>query len=191
VASEATGSSSGLIPRGALVRYREWYGASEPNVGLKLTAETVAEGIKAREATDEKIALSVADPAIFAEDGGPSIAERMGARGVWWTPADNKRVARVGAVGGWDQVRARLVGMDNRPMLYSFATCPAFNRTVPALQHDSLRPEDVDTDGEDHAADEGRYVCMSRPWTAPAPVKAKPRDMWRMESDETHNWKVA
>ena len=33
------------IPRGALVVYREWYGASAPNVGLKLTAEEVAAGI--------------------------------------------------------------------------------------------------------------------------------------------------
>ncbi len=30
------------IPRGCLVRYREWYGARAPNVGLKLTAEEVA-----------------------------------------------------------------------------------------------------------------------------------------------------
>jgi len=26
-----------------------------------------------------------------------------------------------------------------------------------------MRPEDVDTDGEDHAADEARYFVMSRP----------------------------
>jgi hypothetical protein len=38
-----------LIPRGALVRYREWYGATEGNRGLKLTAEEVAQGIKDRE----------------------------------------------------------------------------------------------------------------------------------------------
>ena len=37
------------IPRGALVVYREWYGASAPNVGLKLTAEEVAAGIVSRE----------------------------------------------------------------------------------------------------------------------------------------------
>jgi len=31
-----------VIPRGALVRYREWYGAKAPNEGLKMTAEDVA-----------------------------------------------------------------------------------------------------------------------------------------------------
>ena len=31
--------ASRIIPRGALLRYREWYGAASPNVGLKMTAE--------------------------------------------------------------------------------------------------------------------------------------------------------
>jgi hypothetical protein len=38
-----------VLPRGAIIRYREWYGASAPNVGLKLPAEQVAEKIKALE----------------------------------------------------------------------------------------------------------------------------------------------
>lgn len=191
VASETVVRPEGLIPRGALIQYREWYGALAPNVGLKLTAEQVADGIKEREVKGERIALSVADPAIFAENGGPSIAERMGARGVHWTPGDNKRVARVGAIGGWDQVRGRLVGLDGRPMLYSFSTCSALNRTIPALQHDSLKPEDVDSDGEDHAADMARYVCMARPWTAPSVSVPKRRDVWSETEGDEVNWRVA
>jgi hypothetical protein len=155
------------IPRGALIRYREWYGASAPNVGLKLTAEEVALGIQARDAED-LIAYGVLDPAAFSVDGGPSIAERMAKATngkVWFKRADNRRVGSRGALGGWDQMRARLKGgADGRPMLYVFSTCSEFIRTVPALQHDPDRPEDVDTDGEDHAGDEARYGCMSRPW---------------------------
>lgn len=152
------------IPRGALVRFREWYGASAPNVGLKLTAEEVARGIKAKEA-GETIAYGVLDPAAFAVDGGPSIAQMMAREGVSFRPADNKRVSQKGALSGWDQMRARLKGdLDGRPMLYVFETCKDFIRTVPALQHDPDRPEDVDTDGEDHVADEARYGCMSRPY---------------------------
>lgn len=164
-------------PRGALLKYREWYGMAEnrPNVGLKLTAEAVAEGIKAREAADEKIDASVLDPAAFAQDGGPSIAERMGKQGVFFQRADNKRVAQRGAMGGWDLLRARLVGDGARPMLYFFETCVDTIRTLPALQHDDLKPEDVDTDSEDHAPDETRYACSFRPWVReapkPAPVK--------------------
>jgi hypothetical protein len=152
------------LPRGALVRYREWYGASAPNVGLKLTAEEVARGIKAKEAGDT-IAYGVLDPAAFAVDGGPSIAERMMKEGVAFRRADNKRVSQRGAMGGWDQMRARMKGgEDGRPMLYVFDTCKDFIRTVPALQHDPDKPEDLDTSAEDHVADEARYGCMSRPW---------------------------
>jgi hypothetical protein len=39
------------------------------------------------------------------------------------------------------------------------------------MQHDVQRPEDVDTDGEDHAADETRYACMSRPFIKKAKDK--------------------
>ena len=45
------------------------------------------------------------------------------------------------------------------------------------MQHDDKRPEDVDTDGEDHAADETRYACAARPWVRatdkPKPLKFK------------------
>ena len=86
--------------------------------------------------------------------------------------ADNRRVARLGAMGGWDQMRSRLVGEDGRPMIYCFSTCTDSIRTIPALQHDEARPEDLDTNSEDHAADEWRYACMSRPYAAPVPKEA-------------------
>lgn len=157
------------FPPGALIRYREWYGASGPNVGLKLTAEQVAAGIKERE-VGEHIAYRVADPACWKEDGGPSIADRMAAAGAVFREADNARIT------GWDQVRDRLIGED-MPMLYFFATNTELIRTFPALQHDETRPEDVDTDGEDHAGDEVRYACMSRPLTRHGVVDryARPR----------------
>jgi hypothetical protein len=164
------------IPRGCLVRYREWYGMQEgePNVGLKMTAEEVAQGIVAREAGDT-IAYGVADPAMYAESGGPSLIERMNKAGCkHWRPADNKRVPQAGAMGGWDQLRQRLKGDDTGPGILIFSTCTHLIRTLPALQHDADRPEDVDTDGEDHAPDECRYACMSRPYVRNKPGDKKP-----------------
>lgn len=162
------------IPRGALVRFREWYGANAPNVGLKLTAEQVARGIKQREA-GETVTYGVLDPAAFAVDGGPSIAQMMAREGIIFRPADNKRVSQKGALSGWDQMRARLRGgPDGRPMLYVFETCRDFIRTVPVLQHDPDRPEDLDTDAEDHVADEARYACMSRPYIPRAKDEERP-----------------
>ena len=170
----AVSDGSDGLPRDALVKYREWYGSTgEPNVGLRLTAEEVADGIKAREA-GETIAYGVADPAIFASDGGPSIAERQFKRGVSWRPADNARVPRSGALGGWDVFRQRLKGQDGRPMAYWMDCCTDGIRCVPAMQHDAARPEDMDSEGEDHVVDADRYAMMSRPWT-PAPADAAPK----------------
>lgn len=164
-----------VLPRGCLVLYREWYGMQpgQPNVGLKLHAEVVGKEILQRE-KGEDIAYGVLDPSAFAEDGGPSIAERMGTGSdgkIWFKRADNKRVnprQGGGAMGGWDAMRGRLVGNeDGHPMLVVFSTAVDFIRTVPFLQHDPDRHEDVMTDAEDHSADCSRYACMSRPWVTP------------------------
>jgi transposase len=39
---------------------------------------------------------------------------------------------------------------------------PDFIRTIPLLVYDEKRPEDVDTDQEDHIYDEARYGIMYR-----------------------------
>lgn len=150
------------FPKGALVVYREWYTSSAPNVGLKLTVEQVAIGIAERE-QGEKVDYGVADPAIFKEDGGPSMAQRMAAHKVYWRPADNSRIA------GWDQMRSRLIGEDGLPMLYVFETCRELIRTLPAMQHDKTRPEDLDSDLEDHCFAAGTMVETEQ---GPRPIES-------------------
>ncbi len=49
------------------------------------------------------------------------------------------------------------------PMMYVFNTCKGFIRTIPELKFSAVNPEDLDTTGEDHIADEVRYMCMARP----------------------------
>lgn len=191
------------FPRGALICYREWYGAAKdeagvtvPNKGLRMTADEVANGIVLREAGDAasgKQMSGVADPSIFAQDGGPSIADRMSQRGVFWRPADNTRVARHGAIGGWDQVRSRLKGDGETPAIFFFDTCLDTIRTLPAAQADADRPEDLDTEGEDHALDSVRYACLSRPYTAPLPPEMVPEidryaRPWRPKTQQRKGW---
>ena len=139
---------------------------------LRLTAEEVAAGILEREQGD-KVEYGVLDPSAFSEDGGPSIAERMYKLGLALRPADNKRIGKLGALGGWDQMRSRIKGDGDAPMIYCFETCRDSIRTIPSLPHDPDRPEDLDTKAEDHAADDWRYACMSRPLAADAPQPVK------------------
>lgn len=155
------------LPKGALVKFREWYGSTGPNKGLKMTADLVAQGIVERE-KGERIRYGVADPAIFIRDGGPSIGETMAIHKCMWRRADNKRKA------GWEQLRQRLVGQNGLPMLYFCDCCEDTIRTLPTLQHDETDPEDLDTEAEDHAADETRYAVMSRPWVPKAAPIAGP-----------------
>jgi hypothetical protein len=60
-----------VLPRGAIVRYREYYGMKEgePNVGLKLAATAVAREIVSRETSPsgkrEEIEYGVMDPSAF------------------------------------------------------------------------------------------------------------------------------
>ncbi len=158
------------FPKGAIICYREWYGASAPNVGLKMEKADIAKGIAER-SDGEAYAYSVADPSIFSPDRGESIGETMAKNGVIFQPADNQRVA------GWQQLNTRLVGEDDRPMIYLFQQCVDLIRTLPACQHDSINAEDIDSDGEDHAPDSARYAVMSRPWSpTPKPDLYNPPD---------------
>jgi len=166
----------------------------QPNVGLKLHAEEVGKGLWKREKLDPKLSYGVLDPSAFKEDGGPSIAERISKgsdRKVHFRGADNARVPQRGAMGGWDQMRARLVGdTEGRAMIACFETCFDSIRTIPALQHDKTRPEDVDTDNEDHAGDDWRYACMSRPWVPTERPKTKTSDRWDRKREEPDSWKT-
>lgn len=171
-----------VLPRGALVRYREYYGCKpgEPNVGLKLPATSVAREIVSRETGPsgkrEDIEYGVMDPSAFNVVSGPSVGEEMLRAGVAFKRADNTRISIDKKMSGWNQVRQRLVGdEDGRPMLFLFETNLHLIRTLPIMQHDDHNAEDLDTDGEDHAVDELRYACMSRPYLASV-VKAEDRN---------------
>jgi hypothetical protein len=180
VVSEDTRHDNRLIRRGSIVRYREWYGVRQdttgafvPNEGIKLQANEVARRIVAM-SQGETIAYTVIDPATFANTGGQTIAEAFALNGVMCQPADNTRVAKAGAMSGWNNMRQRLAGRDGDPSFFVFDTCIHWIRTVPVLQHDRLRAEDLDTEAEDHVADETRYALSSRPTMTDAPAAPPP-----------------
>ena len=138
-----------------------WNGT--PDEGVKWTPDEQFSKIREIEQSHpwlagRKIVDSVADPAIWDSSRGESIAETANRYGVYFTPGDNERIA------GWMQVHYRLQFDENGyARCYIFSNCEGFIRTIPQLLYDEHKPEDLDTDGEDHIADEWRYMCMSRP----------------------------
>lgn len=148
---------------GVVYRILEVYGCTkDPNTGVKWTPDEVFR--KLREVEDEHPYLKgkridgVADPAIWSAEYGESIAETASKYHIYFDKGDHERIA------GWMQVRYRMMFDDNGyPMMYVFNTCKDFIRTIPSLIYDDHKPEDLDSDGEDHIADETRYFCMTRP----------------------------
>lgn len=158
---------------GRLYHIREYYGSNgQPNVGAKLNPAEIAAKIKEIESTDENIKghkiIGVADPSIFDESRGESVAYMMSKAPnfIYFTPADNTRIA------GKMQFHYRLMfDMENIPMLYVFNTCKNFIRTIPSLVYDSKDVEDIDTATEDHIYDMARYVFMENPISPKLPKK--------------------
>lgn len=157
---------------GCMYRIMEYYGCKkdEDNVGLKITADEQFKEIARIENEHPwlkgKKIEGVADPAIWDTSRGESVAETAMRYGIYFEPGDHKRIA------GWMQLHYRLQFDDNGyPMMYIFKNCKGFIRTIPALEYSETNPEDVNSDQEDHIADETRYFCMMRPISPTITVK--------------------
>ena len=148
---------------GTLYRIMELYGCTQnPNEGVKWTPDRQFSEIARIEREHPWLRgrqiLGVADPAIWDVSRGESIADTAVRYGIYFTPGDHARIP------GWMQCHYRLQFDENGyARCYIFDNCTGFLRTIPQLRYDTSRPEDLDTGGEDHIADEWRYLCMARP----------------------------
>ena len=137
--------------------YRELY----YKTGHKVDAAKQAQQIY-KMSYNETYEYSVADAAIFSptgmvdKQGGQTIAETMATNNVTFIPSSKRRI------DGWDLMHKYLRwDKDTRPKLIYFDTCFDSIRTIPLLIHDDHKPEDLNTQGEDHAADTDRYLLTS------------------------------
>lgn len=147
---------------GRLHVYRELYETG-------LTYRKLARKVMAMTPPEEREALAlnqVADPAIFSKKGEDE-AEKSGAEQMseetngWlnWRRGNNDRI------NGWgvmrEYIKPRKIGdLLTANLIYFEGVCKAAIRTIPALVHDSIKVEDVDTKSEDHAGDADRYGIM-------------------------------
>lgn len=156
---------------GVVYRILELYGCTDTaNEGVKWTPPQVFAEIHRIETEHrwlkDKRIIGVADPAIWDAETGESIADVAARHQVFFSKGDHKRIP------GWMQVHYRFSFDENGyPMMYIFNNCKAFIRTIPLLQYDEHKVEDLDTEGEDHIADEVRYFLMTRPIKPTVPKK--------------------
>lgn len=168
-----------IFPNNLIVTYRELYeeGLDYEQLALRILKMTQA---------GEEIEYGVVDPAIQGdkshhaqpkdgdakgESGFDVIRRIIGSR---WPMllADNKRVV------GWTRMHEYLRPFEDQhgqTIAHWRMTdnCKNLIRTLPGLVHDATNPEDVDSDGEDHAPDDCRYFLMSRPISPRAPEQPK------------------
>jgi phage terminase large subunit len=152
---------------GKLHVYREYYMAG---VDADLNAQKIAELSKG-----ETYAFTILDSACFSKTGnGETIADIYEKNGVTCEPATKNRLA------GWVLVHEYLRGdpvrmsdgtTEVQPRAVFFKTCTNIIRTLPTLIHDERNPEDVDSDGEDHAPDALSYLLQALHESKSPPAK--------------------
>ena len=155
---------------GVAYRILELYGCTQtPNEGVKWSPKEQFDRVVEIENTHPwlkgKRIQGVADPSIWDTSRGISVAEEAEKHRIWFEPGDNHRIA------GWMQIHERLRFDENgHAMMYFFDNCKAIIRCMPLMMYDEHKPEDLDTDLEDHCLDDCRYFCMMRP-IAPRVIK--------------------
>ena len=159
---------------GTVYRILEMYGRGrEDNEGCRWTPDKVFSELATLEREHPwlkgKRITGVADPSIWSKDTGVSIEETASAHGIYFSKGDNQRLQ------GWMQCHYRMqFNEDGYPRMYVFTNCKEFRRTIPLMMYDLVKPEDLDSDLEDHQADECRYFLMSRPIKPIVKVEKEP-----------------
>jgi hypothetical protein len=134
--------------------------------GTRMNDSEIARAIL-EASSGEYISAMYCDPSIWAKKNDVSTADVIAGYRGWnidLQPANNDRI------DGWRRVREYLGwepdgmgGVAVSPMLVIGSNCRYLIDSLPDLQHDEIKVEDLDTDGDDHAADALRYGLVSRP----------------------------
>jgi hypothetical protein len=154
------------LPNGRLYVFYEWKFNGKA-ARQKLVASEVARHIQRYTREDvlplaraTRVTKTIADPSMFSGDGhsGESYAETFARQGVPLRKGDNERVMGWGRLRHWFRPAP-----DGHPWILYHPRCAYAIRTIPGLVRDRSDADDVDTSGEDHAADCNRYGVMDRP----------------------------
>jgi hypothetical protein len=169
---------------GRVYRFGEWYGWNgQADQGIRMPDSQIRDEIIDRELAlglrdsttrrENRVIHRLAGPDCFQKKPnymgggqGPSTADTFAEGGLIMAPGDPSRELKI------RQFHERLKLLpDERPMIQIYDSCTHFIRTIPLLQNDKLKPEDIDTKMEDHIYDEACHIIMNRPLTLKEPAK--------------------
>lgn len=167
------GDKTLCLPKGSLVRINEWYGTRQlgSNQGLKMSAPDIAKGIKEIEKNmmDAKWISQLpksgpADNQIrqVVQDDVDTIEKKMADNGIRWTESDKSPGSRI---NGLELARTRMKEANKKhpesAAIYIMDHCRASISIIPTLPRDEKKPDDVDTNAEDHIWDDIRYRVLA------------------------------
>lgn len=152
-------------PAGSLIICGEIYFANKERKGLRMSPSQQAarmyryeieRGLKGR------VRPGPADNAIFSsEPGQESTAKVMETEGITFTRADKSPGSRIVGVSLMRQMLVNATQVPKEgPGIYVMDHCVHTIRTIPSLDRDEDKPDDVDSLGEDHLWDVIRYRLL-------------------------------
>jgi len=157
------------IPPGSIIVPDELYGwTGVVNEGDRALSSEIADRTLAVDKNLEgeygiRVIPGPADTSIWTVTDGASIAAELSRHGCRWTKAYKGSGSRI---AGWSLIRQMLGAAKRRdlekPHLYFFDRAEHHIRTLPIMQRDKRKPEDIDTELEDHAMDSLRYLLARK-----------------------------
>jgi len=162
--TDATGAEI-TVPAKTLFVYGELYFCDERFEGLRLDPIEQANRMRTYESSmfpGRQIQAGPADASIWTkEPGSDSIADKFSNKGIHFIKSDKSPGSRV---VGWQLIRQMLASTvrndPENPHLYFCSNARHAIRTIPNLQRDKKKVEDVDTLQEDHLGDVLRYRVL-------------------------------
>jgi hypothetical protein len=153
------------VPKGTIFIINELYFANHKHEGIRLPASEQGKRIKQAEieyGIHNRVKPGPADNSIFNKEEGPSTADQMATSGITFSRSNKSQGSRITGV---ELFRGRLQAVHTQPMeqpgVFVFRNCFHTIRTVPNLQNDEAKPEDISTTGEDHIWDVIRYRILA------------------------------
>lgn len=156
--------------KGSLIAICDDYGTEHigTNKGLKISADEICDRIQTEERImcecgwiNQSVRSGPADNQIrdVTQSDVETIEQKMANRGIRWTKSDKSPGSRI---IGAQLMRERLRNSLRRegPGVYFTDNCLACIKILPTLPRDEKKPDDVDTDAEDHIWDACRYRIL-------------------------------